>query len=255
MAEIDPTKPNPAESESAAPVADDVIVEGVLVEETDIDVTQAPAGDMPPPPVVVDPVVAEPVLVEAVVVDAVYTPPTPPQQIVYVQAPIPPRMISNRGIGTLIAFGGAVVFAILLAAAAWIISYVTTGSTGVGFLATWDFYIPIAVYALAAILLVLIVNRGGWGVHVFGSLFVGAAVYFGTIGIDILVNWLVWQVQSDFAAFLASPFHIVAAVLAREVAVWFGWFVARRGRKVAERNALARADFDVRLAEFQAGNY
>jgi hypothetical protein len=254
MAEIDPTTPNPIEPELETPVNDDVIlIEGTVVDEPAVEVFEAPEAVTPPPPVVAVPVMAETVASEPPV-EAIYAA-TPPQQIVYVQAPVPPRVASNRGIGTLIAFAGAIVFAILLAAAAWIIGYATTGATDVGFLATWDFYVPIAVYALAAILLVLIVNRGSWGVHVFGSLFVGAAVYFGTIGIDILVNWLVWQVQSDFVAFLASPFHIVAAVLAREVAVWFGWFVARRGRKVAERNALARADFDLRLAEFQAGNY
>src|SRR5690606_37116804 len=121
--------------------------------------------------------------------------------------------------------------------------------------ATWDFYIPIIVFAIALIVLVVIVNRAGGGAYVLGSLFVGAAVYFGTIGIDILVNWLVWQVQDSFAVFLASAFHIVAAILAREVAVWFGWIIARRGKKVAARNAVARAEFDAKLAEFRAGAY
>ena len=37
------------------------------------------------------------------------------------------------------------------------------------------------------VLLVLVVNRGGWAAHVFGSLLVGLAVYFGTAGIAALL--------------------------------------------------------------------
>lgn len=242
---------------SEAPVDDAVVADAVVVDEV-IEVTpavvEAPAPSMPPPPAPPAPEVVVEAPGEAPV-EALYTSATPPQQVVYVQAPVPPRRVGNRGIGSLLAVVAAIIYAVLLAAATWVLQYATTGATGVTFLATWDFYIPVAVFAIAFIVLVLIVNRAGWGSYVFGSLFVGAAVYFGTIGIDLLINWLVWQVQDSFVVFLASPFFIIAAVLAREVAVWFGWIIARRGRKVAARNAAARAEFDATLAEFRAGAY
>ena len=175
-------------------------------------------------------------------VEALYTSATPPQQVVYVQAPVPPRAVGNRGVGSLLAIVAAIIYGVLLAAAEWVLQWATTGATGVEFLALWDFYIPVLVFAVALILLVLLVNRAGWGAYVFGSLFVGAAVYLGSIGIILLLNWLLFQEQSSFALFLASAFYIVAAVLAREVAVWFGWIIARRGRRVTARNAVAREE-------------
>ncbi len=129
------------------------------------------------------------------------------------------------------------------------------GSFGFDFLMTWDFYVPVVVFAIAFVLLVLIVNRAGWGAYVFGSLLVAAVVYFGTIGIEILLNWLIWQQADTFAAFAASSFHIVAGILALEVTIWFGWIIARRGRKLAARNREARAAFDAQLAEFHAGTH
>jgi len=269
------TDAKPETPESAEPTTDpQPEVEEVIVIEENV-VTDA-SGDVLVDEVVVEEVavVEDPAVEDARIVDAPMAPetappapPTPPagdtwvvpppapQQVVYVQAPVPPRAAGNRGAGTLYALLAAVTFGVLLAGATWLIQYGTTGATGVGYLATWDFYIPIAVFAIAFILLVLLVNRAGWGAHVLGSLVVGAVVYFGTIGIDLLVNWLVWQVQDGIGAFLLSPFHIVAAVLAREVALWFGWIIARRGKKIAARNAAARADFDARLADFHAGVY
>jgi len=210
--------------------------------------TPPPAPEVEAPEVVVlEPVVVEPILVEPVL--------APPQQVIYVQTPLPPRKASNRGIGSLLAVLGALVFGVLLAGAAWLLQATLLGDTGFDFLMTWDFYVPVIVFAIAFVLLVLVVNRGGWGAYVFGSLIVGAVVFFGTIGIELLLNWLIWQQVDSFAMFAASAFHIVAAILAREVAVWFGWFIASRGKKVTAKNVAARRVFDEQLAEFQAGNY
>lgn len=247
MADATPETP-----ESSETPVDDVVVVDEVVEVTTVDAQESAPAAPPPPPA---PPAPEALAVDAEPVEALYTAATPPQQVVYVQAPVPPSAAGNRGIGSIYAVLAAIVYGVLLAGATWVIQYSTTGLTGVAFLATWDFYIPVVVFVIALIVLVVIVNRAGWGAYVLGSLFVGAAVYFGTIGIDLLVNWLVWHVQDSFALFLASAFHIVAAVLAREVAVWFGWIIARRGKKVAARNAVARAQFDTKLAEFRAGSY
>ncbi len=164
-------------------------------------------------------------------------------------------MAGNRGVGAVFAILGALVYGVLLAGAAWLLQATLLGQTGFDFAATWDFYVPIGVFAIAFILLVVVVNRAGWGAYVFGSLIVGAVVFVGTIGIELLLNWLIWHQVDSFAVFAASSFHIVAAVLAREVAVWFGWIIARRGKRVTARNRQARAAFDEQLAEFQSTAY
>jgi len=261
MADAKPETPEPSET----PV-DEVVVVDEVVEETDVVVEEsaplAPPPPPPAPPAAPAAVIAEEAVVETPVeapveppVEPLYTAATPPQQVVYVQAPVPPRAAGNRGIGTIFAVVAAIAYGVLLAGLTWIIQYVTLGATGVAFLATWDFYIPIIVFAIALIVVVVVVNRAGWGAYVLGSLFVGAAVYFGTIGIYLLFNWIVFKQVDYFDTFAGEAFLIVGAVLAREVAVWFGWIIARRGKKVAARNAAARAEFDAKLAEFRAGAY
>ncbi|HWL01222.1 MAG TPA: hypothetical protein VNQ52_02475 [Microbacteriaceae bacterium] len=258
MVDAKPETPEPTEP-TETPV-DEVVVVDEVVEVTAVDVEEsAPAAPPPPPPappappvVVVDEVVEVP---DEAPVESLYTAATPPQQVVYVQAPVPPRAAGNRGVGTIFAVLAAIVYGILLSGVTWIIQYATTGATGVPFFAVWDFYVPIIIFAIALIVVVVVVNRAGWGAYVLGSLFVGAAVYFGTIGIYLLFNWIVFKQVDYFDTFAGEAFLIIGAVLAREVAVWFGWIIARRGKKVAARNAAARADFDIKLAEFRAGAY
>lgn len=248
----------PSDEIDAAEVIDAELVvedvdpeETVLVEHDDAAeppvTTEAPAAPVAPPPPAAPP--APPVAEQPIPQGT-----GPEPQVVYVQTPIPPRKAGNRGFGTLIALLAALAYAVLLTGATWLLQYAAVGVSGVDFLGTWDFYIPIALFFAGFVLLVLVVNRAGWGAHVFGSLFVGAIVYFGTIGIDLLVNWLVWKQAGDFAAFAASGFHIVAALLARELVVWFGWMIARHGRKVTTRNQAARAAFEQEFAEFTASH-
>lgn len=239
---------------------DEVIVVDEIVEVTEVDVQESaagappPAAPAPPPPPPAAP--APPVSVaDEAPVEPAYTAAAPPQQVVYVQAPVPPRPAGNRGIGALYAVIAAVVYGILLAGAAWVIQYAFTGETGTAFLANEYIYIPIAVFAIALIVVVVVVNRAGWGAYVLGSLFVGAAVYFGSIGIYLLIDFLVYRRGDSFDTYASEAFVIIAAILAREVALWFGWIIARRGKKVAARNAVARAEFDTKLAEFRAGAY
>ncbi|MBO9627568.1 MAG: hypothetical protein J7484_14505 [Microbacterium sp.] len=215
-----------------------------------------PVADAPPPAPTAYPAPPAPPTAPAATappVEPMYTSATPPQQVVYVHAPVPPRNAGNRGFGVLIAVLAAILYAILLAATAWISQYVLFGATGFEFLKTWDFYMPVAVFVIAFIIVAVIVNRAGWVAHVIGSLFVGAAVYFGSVGIVLLVNQLVFQQQDAPGLFFASAFYIVAAILAREVALWFGAIVSSRGKRVALKNAAARDEFQAKLAEFHAG--
>jgi len=224
-----------------------------------------PSADMPLPP----PPPAEEV-VEAELVEVPEAPVTEPveapvaaeagvaPQYVVVEAPRLPRRHGNRGVGTLLALLGAVVYGLLLLGATYLDSAVS-GVGGLGILQNYKFYVPIVVFAIALILVVLVVNRAAWWAYVLGGLLVGLAVYFGTAGgvagIDLLEVQLGWTTTDRTTSFdegLSTPFVIIAAVIAHEVAIWWGAIIAHRGRRMTAKNRLAREAFDEQLAEFHA---
>jgi hypothetical protein len=161
------------------------------------------------------------------------------REVVYVQAPVPPRLRGNRGVGSLLAVLGAAVFAALYAAIGWVLITVglaAKGATFQEFVLSPEFLIPVPIFLVAFVILVLLVNRGGWAAHVFGSLLVGLAVYFGTAGIAALLFTVSGGDVPSFGFLLSQPFIIVAALVAREVSIWVGLAIAARGRRVKERN-------------------
>jgi len=178
-------------------------------------------------------------------------------QYVVVEAPKVPRRYGNRGVGTLLAILGAVVFGALLAGI-WYLVGILSGATSIVFLTALSFYLPIVVFAIAFILLVLVVNRGAWWAYIVGSLVVGAIVYFGTAGLQVALDSLATQFQwgsapdapRTFQEYLAQPFVIASGILAREVAIWWGSLIAHRGRRMTAKNRVAREHFDQQLAEF-----
>jgi hypothetical protein len=223
-------KPKKNEVIEDAVVVDDVAPGPVVVEET----------------VVEEPVVEEPAKAEPIVVDS-------QPQVVYVQTPQAPRKRGNRGVGALIAVGSGVVFAAALALATSTIGFFGTGRFSFGFLATANFYIPTLFFIIGFVLLVLIANRAAWWAYIFGSILVGLIVYFGTIGLGLLSAGVILKTPDEaaamYAALVTNPFVIVSALLAREVSLWFGSLISRRGRSVRVRNAEARAAHEAELAE------
>jgi NhaP-type Na+/H+ or K+/H+ antiporter len=93
---------------------------------------------------------------------------------------------------------------------------------------------------------------------VLGSFFAGAAVYFAYIGGALLTvqSWTLSQNEvSQFVGTLwTSALTIASAIVAREVSVWFGAWIAARGRRMRERNRHARDEYERRLAEGPAGS-
>ncbi|MGV8913709.1 MAG: hypothetical protein ACOH14_13940 [Rhodoglobus sp.] len=177
-------------------------------------------------------------------------------RVVYVTAPTPPKVSGNRGFGVFIALASTLVFAIVFAVAVLIINAVESGRVGIAFVQAPSFYVPIAFFALGAIVIALIVNRAGWAAHVFSSIIVGLVVYFGTIGALLLSNGIIQntpeQAQLLFALALIDPRVIAAGLVAREVSLWTGALVAKRGRKVTERNRETRTQWEAELAEKSA---
>jgi hypothetical protein len=188
------------------------------------------------------------------------------QQVVYVQAPLPPRVRGNRVVGVLLALVGTVVFAAVYAAAATIPISLRYGGaafspTFSAFVQSATFWIPIMMFALGFIVLTVILNRAGWWAHVIGSLLVAVFVYFASIGLLLLASNVVGmspdRANSVFAGWVTNPLMIAAALVAREVSIWIGLAIAARGRRVRVRNDETRTAWDreqeEKRAEYEAG--
>ncbi len=166
------------------------------------------------------------------------------REVVYVQAPVPPRLKSNRAIGSLLAVLGALVFGAVFAGAVTVAfllnNSATVGTAFTDFIQNAAFWVPVLVFLVAFVLLVLVVNRAGWAAHVFGSLLVALAVYFGSIGILLLLGVVIGagdgETLGSFGVLATNPIIIIAALVAREVSIWIGLAISARGRRVKARN-------------------
>lgn len=184
-------------------------------------------------------------------------PPAPvPTQTVYVAAPVAPKAKGNRGFGVLFAFLATLVFAVLFTAVIALIMLIDPpqsafGGSIIGFITSSAFWVPVVVYLVVFILFALIVNRGGWGSWVLSSFLLAIAVYLVSIAVILLLEGIVRMTPTEasrgFAQLALSAPLLVVAVLAREVTIWFGAAIARRGRKVKERNLEARAAYEREL--------
>ncbi len=215
--------------------------------------TARPVDEVPTHATTTEPVVAteDPAAAEFVPVPAVA-----PVQTVYVEAPRPPRNRGNRGVGILIALAATVVFGALFAVAVALIRSARTGVFSFTFIGAQTFYVPVLFFVVGFILLVLLANRASWWAYILGSLFVGALVYFGTIGTLLLTNGVIMQTPDQAAAayngLLTDPYIITSALLAREVSLWMGAAVSARGRRIKQRNADAREAYERESAERDA---
>lgn len=278
----DPTTPEtPQEPEVIVVESEVVEPDGAVVDETVVEevVSEEPAPLIEPEPAPAPPpveaVIVEDEVIVAEVVDEPAAPPAPPAppaydaaaatatatptpppaapQVVYVQPVMPPKKLHNRGIGSLLALGATVVFAAALAGATWLLGWFTEGSTTFAFLGAAKFWLPVGVFLVAFVLLVLLANRANWWAYILGSVFVAIGVYFGTIALALAFDTILRvPAPSTFGSALVSPFVIIAAIIAREVSMWFGSILARRGRKLKVRNAEARAAYEREAAERRA---
>lgn len=221
-------------------------------------------------PVIAEPVPAQPVSatpVSVLPVAPVTAPvvetsaPTPPasQSPIYVQAPQRPVDRSNRGAGVLIALLATAVFAVIYSIVIFIIAGVTSATLAVAattfteFAVRPVFYIPVIFFFLAFALLVVILNRSGWWAYVLFGFLVGAVVYFSYIGGALLTVEAWSRTPAEAARFLSTqwlnPGALAAGIIAREVPIWAGAWIARRGKRVTARNVEARHEYERLLAE------
>jgi hypothetical protein len=180
-------------------------------------------------------------------------------KIVYVSAPTPPRAQGARGTGAAVVLLSTVIFAALYAAIIVLLALTlrADGLNGItDYLATSPYWLPVVVFGFAHLLLVVLVNRGGWWAHVLGGFLVAVVVWLGFIGAALIASGTIGGTSADqqavFLQQLVNPLGVVAAILAREIPIWVGGIIARRGRTVAKRNAQARETYEKDLAEHRA---
>ncbi|MET4780455.1 hypothetical protein [Glaciihabitans sp. UYNi722] len=253
-AAADDVEPHPAEDTDSASVHN--VEPAPLVEPA---VRREPVVPMTSEEVPAEVSEREPVLAteDPAAVEFAPVPAVAPSQTVYVAAPNPPRKQGNRGIGILLALAATVVFGVLFAVAVALIRAVRTGVFSFTFVGSQTFYVPVLFFLVGFVVLVLIANRASWWAYILGSLFVGAFVYFGTVGTLLLTGGALSQTPDQAAAayneLLTDPYIITAALLAREVAVWMGTGISARGRRVKQRNADAREAYERESANRNTG--
>jgi len=180
---------------------------------------------------------------------------------IYLQRPEPPKKKSNRGVGILIALIGTLAFAVLWAAAVLIVGSLLTPSDEflpaliqffTGGLRGW---VPVVAFFIGMVVLIQLLNRARWWAYILGGLFVAVFVYFVYIGAS-LIDAEYWKRNSnEFVILLRSawvnPFAVLAGLIAREISVWTGAWLAGRGRRLKARNAEAQADYEQQVADAQ----
>ncbi|WP_353826726.1 hypothetical protein [Agromyces sp. SYSU T0242] len=184
--------------------------------------------------------------------------PSPPApQTVYVQAPPAPRERGNRGFGILVGLIATVGFALLYAGVSYLVILGQNGAVDAGrilgqFVVQFVFWLPVVFFFLAFALLAAILNRSAWWTWAVFGLAVGVVVYFAYIaGALLTVNaWTMTPQQAgDFIRDRwLDPYAIIAAVVARELPIWFGGWIAAHGRTVTDRNIREREEYDRRIA-------
>jgi hypothetical protein len=176
-------------------------------------------------------------------------------QPIFVQAPEAPNPRGNRGAAAAIGLLAAVAFAVLYLAAGLGLGLVNgeftvdeTVDTVVARLTSAALWVPVIVFYIAFVLLGAIINRGRWGHWVVWGLLVGVAAWGGHI-LGALFQAPFWTLTAREGATLIetevlAPLAIVAFVLGRELTIWFGAWVAARGRRVTEINLEAQREYE-----------
>ena len=184
-----------------------------------------------------------------------------PMAALYMQTPMPPEMRGNRGAGVLISLLATIVFALVYAgviALRLALDYPPSTFVSEGlvpFVTSWGFIAATASFFVGLVLLVLIFGRAGWWAYVLGGFVVAAGVWGVSVvgyAFDPEVMGLSrdsWNPEALARTFGLTVPTLGAALVAREVIIWFGAWIGSRGRKIAAKNAVALADYEKALEE------
>ncbi|MDQ1082908.1 MULTISPECIES: ABC transporter [Microbacterium] len=176
-------------------------------------------------------------------------------QPIFVQAPEAPRPRGNRGAAGAIGLLAALAFAALYLAAILGLRLLTDGlqiadlgTAALSALTTWGLWVPTVAFYIGFWFLGALINRGRWGHWVVWGLVVGVIAWAGHL-LGVLLAAPFWMITARESVELLqgnvlAPLAIVAFVLGRELTVWFGAWVAARGRRVTELNAEAQREYE-----------
>ena len=176
-------------------------------------------------------------------------------QPIFVQVPEPPRKRGNRGAAGLIGLLAAIVFAALsfgiIYGYGFLSGQVTSASASgdaLDVIRSWAFWLPVVAFFLGFWLLGAVLNRARWPHWVIWGLLVGVVAYGGYL-LGALFEARFWELTSREGLSmidqqLFSPFAILSFVLGRELTIWFGAWVAARGKRVAALNDEAQREYE-----------
>lgn len=177
-----------------------------------------------------------------------------PAQPIFVQAPEPPLVRGNRGAAGLIGLLATLVFAILYLAARLLFSGINVIdpqallNETIAQVSSFAFWTPVVVFFLAFWLLGAFINRGRWGYWVIFGLLVGLAAWAGhAAGAVIQAGpWDIDTVEANriFTSELITPSAIAALLIGRELPIWFGAWLAARGRRMTVLNNEAQEEYE-----------
>lgn len=176
-------------------------------------------------------------------------------QPIFVQAPEPPRKRGNRGAAGLIGLLAAIAFAVLSFAIIYgygfLSGQVTSASASedaLDVIRSWVFWLPVVAFFIGFWLLGAVLNRARWPHWVIWGLLVGVAAYGGYL-LGALFQAPFWELtpsegMSLLDKQLFSPYAIMSFVLGRELTIWFGAWVAARGKRVTALNDEAQREYE-----------
>ena len=161
---------------------------------------------------------------------------------------------SNRTTGAVVALLGGVVFTVLYALAAWgysaaawmygdsaegTLASVFIQDRTIAFLSTPVFWLTAIGFTLYFVILAILINKGHWRSFVLWGLVVAILTYATAIGAGLLTvrAWtLTFSEAIDFMwhGIAFNPLVLVAVVLSREIPIWFGGWIAVKGRKLRD---------------------
>ncbi|MBX3311835.1 MAG: hypothetical protein KF916_02890 [Microbacteriaceae bacterium] len=175
----------------------------------------------------------------------------PGPSAVFVQAPTPPPARNNRLFAVLLGILAAALFGAL-----WF-GFLLLGALFTGFpvdplqlMLDAQLYIPVGAFYVGWVLWSLLANRAGLVSWVFGSIFVGIFAYLGYLAFMFVAVGFNFNNFTELLPVFVLDFRPLLALIAgREVALWFGWLVSKRGAKIRQQNDEAFAEYQKSIAE------
>lgn len=178
----------------------------------------------------------------------------------YTEVPEQPELRGNRGAGFLISLLATLAYAVVLAGVIciWLAPQFTASEfLQEGLLPqvlSVHFLTSVIAFFVGLLLIVLICGKAGWWAYVLGGFPVAVLVWFANLGGQFVQDRfidgkrIVHSIPEIFDHYGLSILAVMAALVAREVVVWFGAWIGARGRRIKLENRAAIAEYETAVA-------